>query len=68
MKNLAEEFAEDSTKTASYFARWVTKRGLLGPWSLPVWMVIAFGGGMQEGEVADGTKRDRDDGGLKVAA
>lgn len=57
---------EDSTKTASYFARWVTKRGLMGPWSLPVWMVIAFGGGVQDSAVADGTKRD--DGGLKMAA
>lgn len=30
--------------TATYFGRWVTARGLFGPWSLPVAMTIAFGG------------------------
>lgn len=31
-------------KTASYFARWITRTGLVGPWSLPVAMIVAFGG------------------------
>lgn len=35
---------QDAGKTATYFARWVTRRGLVGPWSLPVAMQIAFGG------------------------
>lgn len=34
----------NSTKTATYFSRWVTRTGLFGPWSLPTAMVIAFGG------------------------
>jgi len=38
-------------KTASYFGRWVTKRGLMGPWSLPIWMQIAFGGGRADEQV-----------------
>lgn len=29
---------------ATYFARWQTARGLIGPWSLPVAMTVAFGG------------------------
>jgi hypothetical protein len=27
---------EDAGKTATYFGRWVTRRGLTGPWSAPV--------------------------------
>lgn len=39
------EFTPDQANmTASYFARWRTQRGLVGPWSLPVAMGIAFGG------------------------
>lgn len=34
----------DANKIASYFAQWKTQRGLVGPWSLPVAMTIAFGG------------------------
>jgi hypothetical protein len=34
----------DAGKTATYFARWMTQRGLVGEWSLPVAMIIAFGG------------------------
>lgn len=40
-----EHAFENAGKTASYFGRWVTKRGLMGPWSNPIWMQIAFGGG-----------------------
>jgi hypothetical protein len=32
----------DAGKVATYFARWVTQRGLVGPWSSPVAMNIAF--------------------------
>jgi hypothetical protein len=30
----------DAGRTATYFARWVTKRGLAGPWSLPLSLTI----------------------------
>ena len=33
--------AEDDGKVATYFARWATRRGDVGPWSLPVSMRIA---------------------------
>lgn len=32
----------DNGKIATYFGRWVTRRGLAGPWSSPVSMTIAF--------------------------
>jgi hypothetical protein len=35
-------------RVATYFGRWATRTGLLGPWSLPVHMTIA--GGDSEGE------------------
>jgi len=35
---------DNAGKTATYFARWQTRTGLVGPWSLPVAMQIAFGG------------------------
>lgn len=35
---------ENAGKTATYFARWQTRTGLVGPWSLPVAMQISFGG------------------------
>ncbi|MCC6907208.1 MAG: hypothetical protein IT430_04640 [Phycisphaerales bacterium] len=38
----------DANKTATYFARWRTQRGLVGPWSLPVAMGIAFGGPVEQ--------------------
>lgn len=35
------EFAPaDVTKWCTYWGRWVTRRGLVGPWSLPVSMVV----------------------------
>lgn len=42
--------AEQAGQTATYFGRWVTARGLEGPWSLPVSMMIAFGGGRKESQ------------------
>jgi len=33
--------AEDNRKQATYFARWASPRGDVGPWSLPVSMAIA---------------------------
>ncbi len=59
---------ENAGKTASYFGRWVTMRGLMGPWSLPVWMQSALGGGMQEGADAGAGGKKREDAGLKMAA
>lgn len=35
---------EKSGMTVTYFGRWMTKKGLKGPWSLPVFMTIASGG------------------------
>jgi hypothetical protein len=32
--------AADNGKTATYFARWTTRTGLVGPWSPPVSAVI----------------------------
>lgn len=32
----------DNGKIATYFAKWITKKGLEGPWSAPVAMTIAF--------------------------
>lgn len=34
--------AGDAGKIATYFARWVTRRGLVGPWSSGVTMTVAF--------------------------
>ncbi len=39
-----EWLPEDAGKTVTYFARWVSRKGLKGPWSLPVFMMIACGG------------------------
>jgi len=41
--------------TATYFGRWVTARGLVGPWSLPVAMTIAFGGPVDQAMPTGGT-------------
>lgn len=35
-------------KTVSYFGRWMTKNGLVGPWSLPHYLMVAGGGDMHE--------------------
>lgn len=32
----------DNCKQATYFGRWSTRTGLLGPWSLPVSMTVSF--------------------------
>lgn len=32
----------DVGKTATYFARWNTQRGLVGPWSSPISLTVAF--------------------------
>lgn len=40
---MVEFEAKDAGRTATYFARWVTRTGLTGPWSLPVSMMVAFG-------------------------
>lgn len=50
--------AENAGKVATYFGRWVTRRGLTGPWSLPVSMTIAFGGRVKVGE--DGERDARE--------
>lgn len=36
--------------TATYFGRWVTARGLTGPWSLPKRMTICAGGSADDGQ------------------
>lgn len=54
-------------KTATYFARWVTRTGLFGPWGLPVGMTIAFGGPVDQQVPTGGTSLDGD-GDLKIAA
>lgn len=41
---MVEQDPLDAGKTATYFGRWVTRTGLVGPWSLPIAMTIAFGG------------------------
>jgi hypothetical protein len=58
---------EDANKVASYFARWRTARGLVGPWSLPVAMTIAFGGPVDQQMPTGGTSLPGD-GELKIAA
>jgi len=37
------EASRHAGKTATYFGRWLTAKGLMGPWSLPVSMSIPFG-------------------------
>jgi hypothetical protein len=32
---------EDNARTATYFARWQTRRGIVGPWSAPVSFTVA---------------------------
>jgi hypothetical protein len=59
--------AADANMTASYFARWRTQRGLVGPWSLPVAMGIAFGGPVDQSMPTGGTELEGGDE-LKIAA
>ncbi len=55
-------------QTATYFARWRTARGLAGPWSLPVAMMIAFGGPVdQQVELPGGGTPLEADGGQDLA-
>jgi hypothetical protein len=64
------EFTPDQANmTASYFARWRTQRGLVGPWSLPVAMGIAFGGPVDQQMPTGGTQQTAGgDEQLKIAA
>jgi DNA primase len=34
--------ARDNGRMATYFARWSTRTGLTGPWSIPVGMTVVF--------------------------
>lgn len=49
------EAGRHAGKTATYFGRWLTAKGLMGPWSLPVSMTIPFGRSARKdaGESAD---------------
>lgn len=58
----------DAGKTATYFGRWVTRKGLVGPWSLPVAMTIAFGGPVDQQMPTGGTTLTGDGEGLSIAA
>lgn len=57
--------AADAGKVATYFGRWVTRTGLMGPWSLPQSMTIAFGGAAESAPTG-GTSLGAED--LKIAA
>ena len=66
---LVEQDPVNANKTATYFARWVTRTGKFGPWSLPQAMTIAFGGPVQAGmSIPDGGQPEAGDEGLKIAA
>jgi len=45
--------------TSSYYARWVTRRGLVGAWSNPVSMMVAFAAGPRKQAQVDGGKAMR---------
>ena len=65
--------AKHAGKTATYFGRWLTAKGLLGPWSLPISMTISAGGaaGPAPGSVADaapGTEAGEGGDDLRLAA
>ena len=53
--------------TASYFGRWVNTKGEKGPWGLPVAMIIAFGGPIDQQMPTGGTSLPGDQE-LKIAA
>ena len=66
-----------ANQVATYFARWRTRRGLSGPWSVPIAMGIAFGGAVQspsftpqspEGPDGGQTKATDGDDAIKIAA
>lgn len=62
---------EDANLIATYFARWRTQRGLVGPWSLPVAMTIAFGGPVEQQAFVPGGGSPQTEGGeegLSIAA
>jgi hypothetical protein len=44
--------AADQGQVATYFARWATRTGLVGPWSLPVHMTVAGGSAAAPEELA----------------
>lgn len=52
---LVEHSPENAAQTATYFARWVTRTGKFGPWSLPQSMTIAFAGPAAGGITGGGT-------------
>jgi len=54
-------------QTATYFARWVTRTGKVGPWSLPVSMTIAFSGGA-DATTGGGTTQTEGSESIKIAA
>lgn len=56
--------------TATYMARWVTRKGEFGPWGLPVAMTIAFGGPVDQQAFVPqgGTPMAGDGEQLKIAA
>jgi len=58
----------DVGKTATYFGRWVTRKGLFGPWSLPISMTIAFGGPVDQQMPTGGTELAGGEDDLKIAA
>lgn len=51
---LVEQNAGDAGKVATYFGRWVTRTGKLGPWGPAQAMTIAFGGPVQESVTVTG--------------
>ncbi|MCC6906792.1 MAG: hypothetical protein IT430_02515 [Phycisphaerales bacterium] len=56
----------DAGKTATYFGRWVTARGLAGPFSLPRSMTIVGAGGGESASRASGENQRRV--GMRMAA
>lgn len=66
---LYEFDSQDANKIATYFARWRTQKGLVGPWSLPVAMTVAFGGPVdQQMFIPDGGQSATGGDDLKIAA
>jgi hypothetical protein len=60
---------ENAGLTATYFARWRTTRGLAGPFSLGVAMIVAFGGPVEQQIPVGGSPLAADgDDQLKIAA
>ena len=60
---------EQAGQVATYFARWRTSKGLAGPMSLGVAMIVAFGGPVDQ-QIPTGGTTQTEDGGqeLKIAA